>query len=107
MAGELPNNGSRNQEHGRVEGRLKKANLMWAAAGKVVSKLIAPISGDPVASLETRLPARHGDSGSGRFLLQREILFNKVILGWSLIPTCVREHGYSPLEHQNVFLLFV
>lgn len=92
---------------GVTAGGLKKANLMWAAAGKAVSKLTAPVIGDPVASLETRLLARHGDSGSGGFLLQREVLFYKVVLGGSLISTCVREHGCRPSEHQNVFLLFV
>lgn len=99
VAVELPNNGARSQERSGVEGRCPSK---WAAAGKVVSKLTAPVSGDPVASLETRLPAKHGDSGSGRFLLQREVLFYKVVLGGSLISTCVRDHGCRPSEHQNV-----
>lgn len=102
---ELPSNGARSQECSGVE--AGRCHSKWTAAGKVVSKLIAPVSGDLVASSETRLSARHGDRGSGRFLLQRDVLFYKVILGGSLISTCVREHGRRPSEHQNVFLLFV
>lgn len=67
---------------GVTAGGLMEAGLLWTAAGQVDTKLTAHIrgadggslaSGDAAASLETRLTARHGDSGLGRFVLQRKV----------------------------------
>lgn len=65
------------QARSRVGGRC---HSRWA--GQVDTKLTAHIrgtdggslaSGGAAASLETRLTARHGDSGLGRFVLQRKV----------------------------------
>lgn len=90
-----------------------EAGLLWTAAGQVDTKLTAHIrgadggslaSGGAAASLETRLTARHGDSGLGRFVLQGKVLFYEAVCCKSFISTCLREHGFCPSE---CCLLFV
>lgn len=91
---------------GVTAGGLIEADLLWATARQVDSKLTARIrgavggglagGGDTAASLETRLTARHGDSGLSRFLLQRQVLFYKVVLRGSFVSACLRERSFCP-----------
>lgn len=69
---------------GITAGGLKEPDLVWAGAGQAGSTLTAYIrgadggggpGGHAVASLETRLTARHRDKGSGRCLLQRKLIY--------------------------------